>query len=456
MTRQLRVAVVGAGPAGIYASDLLLKSDVDCHVDLLEKMPTPFGLIRYGVAPDHPRIKGIVTSLTNVLNKPNLRFLGNIDVGATVTVDELSQYYDAVIFATGAVGDRELGIPGADLPETHGAGEFVGFYDGNPLFQRDWDLSAPSVAVIGVGNVALDISRVLAKTADELHTTEIPDNVYRNLSASAASTVHIFGRRGPAQAKFTPLELKELDYSENVTVVVSPEDIDYDEASFTARRSSKAVDLVCQTLESYALREPGEANTHTIHIHFFEEPAEILADEDGHVKALRTERTKLNGDGTVSGTGEFTTWDVQSVYHAIGYRSDPVPGLPFDAQTAVIPNDGGHVIDQTGNPLPGLYATGWIKRGPIGLIGNTKSDAKETTTMLLEDWKDGTLTPSEHGEDDFLHLVEGRGHQVTTWEGWHKIDATERAHGEAEGRERKKLVEWEDMLHHAEHGPAEG
>ena len=449
MNRPLRVAVVGSGPAGIYASDLLIKSDVDVSIDLFERMPAPFGLIRYGVAPDHPRIKGIVQSLHRVLDKPELRLLGNVDVGNQVTVEELRDYYDAIIFATGATADRDLNVPGADLPESHGAAEFVGFYDGNPDFKRNWNLEANSVAVIGVGNVALDVARVLAKTGDELHVTEIPDNVYDSLSTNAAEEIHVFGRRGPAQAKFTPLELKELDHSPTIEVVVNPEDIDYDEASIEARRSSKTQDMVCSVLEQYAIRDPKGA-PHKLFIHFFESPVEIIG-KDGHVAAIKTERTELNGDGSVHGTGKFTTWPVQSVYRAVGYRSDEVNGVPFDTNKAVIPNDGGHVVDlDSGEIIPGLYTTGWIKRGPVGLIGNTKSDAKETTTMLLADYKDGKLSePAKTDPEDVIEFLKSKDIAYTTWDGWYKLDAAERALGEPEGRERKKIVEWDEMVSHA-------
>ncbi|QDZ41873.1 pyridine nucleotide-disulfide oxidoreductase [Corynebacterium sp. sy039] len=448
MTTPLRVAVIGAGPAGIYASDLLIKSDVDVSIDLFERMPAPFGLIRYGVAPDHPRIKGIVKSLHTVLDKPQLRLIGNVNVGTDISVEELKEYYDAIIFSTGATGDRDLGIPGQDLQGSHGAGEFVGFYDGNPDFSRDWDLSARQVAVVGVGNVGLDVARILAKTGEELHVTEIPDNVYETLKTNQATEVHVFGRRGPAQAKFTPLELKELDHSPTIEVVVNPEDIDYDAASEQARRDSKSQDLVCQTLENYAIREPKGA-PHKLYIHFFESPVEILGD-DGKVVGIRTERTELTGDGNVRGTGKYTDWEVQAVYRAVGYRSDAITDIPFDEQRAVIPNDGGHVLDHTGAIIPGLYATGWIKRGPVGLIGNTKSDAKETTEMLLNDWTTGTLTPAHHRDDNaILELLKERGITTTNWDGWYKLDAAERALGEAEGRERKKIVEWEEMLTHA-------
>ena len=447
-SRPLRVAVIGAGPAGIYASDLLIKSGIEVEVDLFERMPAPFGLIRYGVAPDHPRIKGIVNSLHAVMEKPQLRFLGNIDIGATVSVDELRQFYHAIIFSTGAVADRLLDIPGQDLQGSHGAAEFVGFYDGNPEFKRDWNLDAEQVAVIGVGNVGLDVARILAKTGEELLVTEIPDNVYASLKENKAKEVHVFGRRGPAQAKFTPLELKELDHSPTIEVVVDPEDIDYDEASEQARRESKSQDLVCQTLEQYAMRDPQGA-PHKLYIHFFESPVEILG-ENGKVVGLKTERMEFDGNGGIRGTGTFNTWPVQAVYRAVGYRSYPVTGVPFDDLNAVIPNDGGHVLDADGSIVPGLYTTGWIKRGPVGLIGNTKSDAKETTEMLLADYAAGTLTdPTEPAIDAILSFLKAKEIPYTTWDGWHRLDNAERALGAPEGRERKKIVEWDDMVTHA-------
>ena len=440
----LRVAVIGAGPAGIYASDLLAKQGV--NIDLFEQMPAPFGLIRYGVAPDHPRIKGIIASLHRVLDTPTIRLLGNIHIGEDITIAQLHEYYDAVLLATGAVADRDLGIPGENLNGSYGAADFVGFYDGNPRFHRTWNLTATHIAIIGVGNVALDISRILAKTANELHTTEIPDNVYQTLKTNQATHIHIFGRRGPAQAKFTPLELKELDHSRTIEVIVNPEDIDYDEASINARRASKSQDLVCQTLEQYAMREPKDA-PHTLHIHLFENPVEILG-EDGNVVGLRTERMELDGTGHVQGTGKFTEWPVQAVYRAVGYRSEAITAVPFDHGTAVIPNDGGHVVDPAGEIVPGVYVTGWIKRGPVGLIGNTKSDAKETTDMLIADALAGRLTPRT-ATGDITEYLEAQGIPYTTWDGWHKLDAHERSLGSAEGRERKKVVEWDEMVAHS-------
>ncbi|MDK8758038.1 FAD-dependent oxidoreductase [Corynebacterium sp. MSK151] len=459
MNRPLRVAVIGSGPAGVYASDALMKSSTDVEVDLFEKMPAPFGLIRYGVAPDHPRIKGIIMALHRVMEKPELRLFSNVEFGKDITLDELKEHYDAVIFATGAVGDRALPTPGADLPEHFGAGEFVGFYDGNPLFERTWDLSAESVAVVGVGNVALDVSRILAKTGEELHVTEIPDNVYEVLKTNKAKEVHVFGRRGPAQAKFTPLELKELDYSPNVEVVVDPRDIDYDSASEIMRRNSKITDQVCTILENYAIREPKNA-PHKLYIHFFESPVEILSEEgtDGeqHVTGLRTQRMEYDGAGGLRPTGETTDWKVGAVYSAVGYRSDALPGIPFDNVKNVISNVGGRVIesdnteDEAAEAITGLYTTGWVRRGPVGLIGNTKGDANEAVANLLADAAEGKkFTPSKPELSAVNELLESKGIDYLDWEGWHKLDAAERTAGEAEGRERKKYVEWDEMVTHS-------
>ena len=435
-----------------------MKSSTDVEVDLFEKMPAPFGLIRYGVAPDHPRIKGIIMALHRVMEKPELRLFSNVEFGKDITLDELKEHYDAVIFATGAVGDRALPTPGADLPEHFGAGEFVGFY-GNPLFERTWDLSAESVAVVGVGNVALDVSRILAKTGEELHVTEIPDNVYEVLKTNKAKEVHVFGRRGPAQAKFTPLELKELDYSPNVEVVVDPRDIDYDSASEIMRRNSKITDQVCTILENYAIREPTNA-PHKLYIHFFESPVEILSEEgaDGqpHVVGLRTQRMEYDGAGGLRPTGETTDWKVGAVYSAVGYRSDALPGIPFDNVKNVISNVGGRVIesdnteDEAAEAITGLYTTGWVRRGPVGLIGNTKGDANEAVANLLADAAEGKkFTPSKPELSAVNELLASKGIDYLDWEGWHKLDAAERTAGEAEGRERKKYVEWDEMVTHS-------
>ncbi|GHG04615.1 pyridine nucleotide-disulfide oxidoreductase [Amycolatopsis bullii] len=434
--------MVGAGPAGIYAADILDKSDADVSIDLFERMPAPFGLIRYGVAPDHPRIKGIVTALEKVLSKPNIRLLGNIDYGTDIKLDELREFYDAVIFSTGASADRALDIPGIDLDGSYGAADFVSWYDGHPDVPRTWPLTASSVAVLGVGNVALDVARVLAKTADELLATDIPDNVYQGLKASPVTDVHVFGRRGPAQAKFTPLELRELDHSPNVEVIVYPEDIEFDDGSIAALRASKQIDMVVKTLQEWAIREPG-TRPRRLHLHFFHSPAEVLG-EDGKVTGLRTERTELTGDGNVRGTGEFHDWDVQAVYRAVGYLSSHLPELPFDHVAGVVPNQAGRVLDLDENQLPGVYVTGWIKRGPVGLIGHTKGDAAETIASLLAD-APTLAAPKFASPDAILDFLEARGIPFTNWDGWGRLDAHEKALGSAAGRERVKVVEREEL-----------
>ncbi len=445
--RPLRVAIVGAGPAGIYAADALMKSDTasdrGVSIDLFERMPAPFGLIRYGVAPDHPRIKGIITALHKVLDKPQVRLLGNLDYGTDITLDDLRTFYDAVIFSTGANADRALNIPGIDLDGSYGAADFVSWYDGHPDVPREWPLEAEKVAVLGVGNVALDIARVLAKTGDELLPTEIPANVYEGLKGNKAVEVHVFGRRGPAQAKFTPLELRELDHSPTIEVIVDPEDIDYDEGSEAARRGSKQVDMVANTLQDWAIRDAGD-RPHKLFLHFFESPTEVLG-EDGKVVGLRTERTELDGTGNVRGTGKFNDWDVQAVYRAVGYLSQNIAKLPFDDQAGTVPNEAGRVLDEDGKHIDATYVTGWIKRGPVGLIGHTKGDANETIACLLADAPNFAGAPNPD-ENAIIEFLEGKKLPYTTWDGWYRLDAHERSLGEPEGRERIKVVERDDML----------
>ena len=460
--RPLNVAVIGAGPAGIYASDILSKSGMEVRIDLFEQLPAPYGLVRYGVAPDHPRIKQIIVALYKILQRGDIRLIGNVEVGRDISVAELHEHYDAIIFSTGADTDAPLDIPGVDAPECYGGADFVSWYDGHPDHPRTWDLSAREVAVIGVGNVALDISRVLAKHADDLMTTEIPANVAATLKDSPVTDVHVFGRRGPAQVKFTPLELRELGKQADVDVLVDEEDFEYDAGSEAALKASNQQRQVVKALEGYAMQDPEDLTaSHRIHIHLFQAPAAVLTDDDGHVRALRTERTRLTGDGSVTGTGEFHDWPVQAVYRAVGYASSSIEGLPFDAERHVVPNEGGRVLGADGEPLTGLYATGWIRRGPVGLIGSTKSDAQETIASLVADAKAGLLhaeTQDEEqvGHDALVSLLESRGVPFTNWEGWELLDAYERELGESYGevvvtggaskpRERVKVVSRDAM-----------
>src|SRR5699024_487968 len=364
--------------------DILSKS-ADVSIDLFERLPAPYGLVRYGVAPDHPRIKGIILALYKVLQRGDIRLLGNVDYGTDITMADLREHYDAVIFATGAIRDADLNIPGVELPGSFGAADFVSWYDGHPDVPRTWPLEAQQVAVLGAGNVALDVARMLAKHPDDLVSTEIPANVEAGLRENPLTDVHIFGRRGPAQVKFTPLELRELGQVPDVDVVVYPEDFDFDEGSEQAIRASNQTKQVVKTLTDWTLRDPAEMTaSRRVHLHFLHSPAEVLGTD--RVTGLRTERTELVGDGSVRGTGVFEDFEVQAVYRAVGYFGSPLTEVPFDAVAGVVPNDGGRVIGEDGRPVPGMYATGWIKRGPIGLIGSTKSDAAETVRNLLEEF----------------------------------------------------------------------
>ncbi|QGK69618.1 pyridine nucleotide-disulfide oxidoreductase [Allosaccharopolyspora coralli] len=443
MTRPLRVAVVGAGPAGVYAADILTKSETAVDIDLFDRMPAPYGLVRYGVAPDHPRIKGIVNALHRVMDKPEIRFLGHVDYGVDLKLEDLRQHYDAVVFSTGATKDRAMDVPGVDLERSHGAADFVHWYDGHPEAPRDWPLESEQVAVIGAGNVALDVARILAKQADDLLSTEIPDNVHQGLKSSTVTDVHLFARRGPAQSKFTPLELRELDHQPGVELIVHPEGFELDEGSEEAIRGSNQVKTIVKTLQDWALRDPKHDTPRRLHFHFLRKPVQIHG-EDG-VDGLTTEVMELTGDGDVRGTGEFETVPVQSVYRAVGYLSSPLPDIPFDHGTGTVPHEGGRVLDLDGEHMTGVYTTGWIKRGPVGLIGHTKGDALETITNLLAD-VDADRPAQAPDRESVLQLLDERGVEYTTWDGWNRLDAHERALGETQGRERVKVVPREDMV----------
>jgi ferredoxin--NADP+ reductase len=441
----MRLAIVGAGPAGIYAADLIIKAerDFDVSIDLFDLLPAPYGLVRYGVAPDHPRIKGIIKALYEVLDRGDIRFFGNVKYGTDITLEDLKNHYNAVIFATGAIKDAELNIPGVELDGSYGAADFVNWYDAHPDFPRTWPLHAKEVAVLGNGNVALDVARILAKQPQALLSTDIPDNVYQGLLSSPVTDVHVFGRRGPAQVKFTPLELREACAIEGVDTIVYDEDFKYDAGSQEAIDTNNQTRVMVNTLESHRGKELTGA-TKRLHLHFFSSPKEILG-EDGKVTGLRVERTELDGKGGVTGTGEIRQFPAQAVYRAVGYFGSELDSIPFDHKYGVITNAAGRVLDSSGEHIPGVYATGWIKRGPIGLIGHTKSDAMETIACVIED-KDSWWQPAHADESEIVELLNSKGIQFLGWPEWLKIDATEKALGASQDRERIKLVDRGDFL----------
>ncbi|WP_217135677.1 FAD-dependent oxidoreductase [Leucobacter chinensis] len=456
MTKKtLRLAIVGAGPAGIFAADLLRKAerDFDISIDLFEKLPAPYGLVRYGVAPDHPRIKGIVTSLREVLDNGTVRFFGNVEYGKDLTLDDLKHHYNAVIFSTGAARDASLDIEGVDAPASYGAADFVSWFDGHPDVPRTWPLEAESVAVIGNGNVALDISRMLIKHPEDLLTTEIADNVYEGLKQSPIRELHLFGRRGPASVKFTPLELRELGEQRDVDIVLNEADFlvedPHAEELAAANKQSKVINRVFDTWRKNQTEEREPASRKLV-MHFWSKPLALVTEGEGderRITAIRIERTKPDGQGGIIGTGEISEIPVQAFYRAVGYFGSAVDEIPFDAARGVIPNVKGRVLDEAGEHIGGVYATGWIKRGPVGLIGHTKSDAMETLEQLIADEATpGSLWQPENADEAAITaLLDERGVEYTTVDGWHLLDEHERSLGEAAGRERMKVVPRDEM-----------
>lgn len=443
--RTVRVAVVGAGPAGIYAAANLAGAAADygvrASVDLFDRLPTPYGLVRYGAAPDHPRIKEVVVALRQALSDPAIRFFGNVGYGDDLKLSELRQFYHAVIFATGAETDRRLEIPGIDLVGSFGGADFVSWYNAHPDAPAEWPLTATEVAVIGAGNVALDICRMLAKPADEQLTTEIDDHVYRGLAANRVRDIHLFARRGPAEARFTPLELRELADSPSVDVIVDPSGTELDAADELAIKKSRQKRTVVKTLREWSDRRPTGA-PRRIHLHFRAAPVAVLGSD--RVEGLRLERTVASGDQMV-GSGDYSDWSVQAVYRAIGYRSTALIGIPFDESSGVIPHEAGRVLDLDNAVLPGVYVSGWIKRGPVGLIGHTKSDSAETVRSLLADL-DGLPDPATTEPDAVLELLHSLGVGYTTLADWDRLDAHEVALGQAAGRNRIKLKSRDTMI----------
>ncbi|MGW3349038.1 FAD-dependent oxidoreductase [Nonomuraea rubra] len=426
----LHVAVIGSGPAGIYTAEALVKQSAEpVEVDVIERLPTPYGLVRYGVAPDHTSIKSIANYLRRVLELPQVRFLGGVTLGSDVSVEDLLGVYDAVVYCTGAMVDRKLGIPGEDLPGSVAATDFVNWYCGHPdVDPARFTLDTSEVAVIGVGNVAVDVVRVLAKTAEELRATDVPHEVLQRLGESEVKAIHMVGRRGPEHAKFTLKELRELGELANADVCVRP-----DEAVVLGGDFPRQVQGNIKVLQGWADREP-VGRPRRLDVRFWLRPVEILGTE--RVEGLKLERTRLSEEGRVVGTGEFETLPVGMVLRSVGYQSVPLPGVPFSDRTMTVPNEAGRVRDRE-------YVAGWLKRGPTGVIGTNKSDAAETVRTLLADL-DGGARVGSGGIDT---LLAGRGVRPITYEEWLAIEAAEAELARSLNRgERVKLVGLEAML----------
>jgi len=427
----LLVAVVGSGPAGIYAAAALTAHE-DAAVDVIDRLPTPFGLVRYGVAPDHEKMKSVAVALRRVMEHERVRFLGNIELGADISVADLHRHYDAIVVANGAAVDRRLGIGGEDLPGSFSATEFVSWYSGHPDSALDkFTLTAGTVIVIGVGNVAIDVARVLLKTADELRTTDIPDHVLAVLSHSQVRDVMIVGRRGPAYAKFTTKELRELGELANADVIVPPAELALDEASEAELVTNAVARRNLEVLRAWSERAP-QGRPRRLHLRFGLRPAAICGD------------ACVTGMQFAHGTGQSVHVPADMVLRSVGYRGVPIPGLPFDDERGVVPNTAGRVL-RDGAVVPGEYVAGWIKRGPSGIIGTNKHDAAETVRCLLED---APALPRRQvrDPDEIIDVLHQRGVRAVLWQGWEAIEALEIAAGKRRGAKQVKVADRELLL----------
>jgi ferredoxin--NADP+ reductase len=431
----MRVAIVGSGPAGFYAAGALLGGDVPVEVDMFERLPTPWGLVRLGVAPDHPKLKTVSRAFERIAERPGFRFLGNVEMGRDIRHDDLTRLYDAVVYAVGAQTDRRLGIPGEDLSGSWPATEFVAWYNGHPDYQDvRFDLYVERAVVIGVGNVALDIARMLALTPEELAPTDTTDQAIAAISGSSIREIVVVGRRGPAQAAFTTPELIELGELAGADVIVDPADLEG--AVATDTNSERNIDV----LREYAARTP-EGKPKRLVLKFLWSPLAILGDE--RVEGIDLVRNVLDADNRAVATDVHEILSCGIVFRSVGYRGVALPAVPFDEKTGVIPNDRGQVA-------PGVYCAGWIKRGPTGVIGTNKKDATETVELLLEDAAAGRLPRCEATAADVDALLDERGVRRVMYAGWQAIDEHERAAGEKLGRPRVKLCSWDGLLDAAE------
>ncbi|HEY8583565.1 MAG TPA: FAD-dependent oxidoreductase [Capillimicrobium sp.] len=452
----LRVAIVGSGPAGFYAAgQLLAAKELAVEVDMFDRLATPWGLVRAGVAPDHPKIKSVTRVYEKTAKKDGFRFHGNVEIGKDVMHDELAGAFHAVLYAIGAPTDRKLGIPGEDLPGSHAATEFVAWYNGHPDYaDHEFDLTPRTAVVIGNGNVALDVARMLALTPGELETTDTADHALEALEASQVEEIVVLGRRGPAQAAYTNPELRELGELADCDIIVDPADVVLDPVS-QAHIESDAADVTekrnVEIVTDYAQRA-ATGKRKRIVLRFLASPVEIVGtDRVEGVRIVRNELVDAGGGRLAANpTGEQELIECGLVLRSIGYRGTPIPGVPFDDGRATIHNVGGRVTREgTEEPVPGVYTAGWIKRGPSGVIGTNKKDAQETVDALLADLAAGALPQPAGDGAALLETLTERGVDVVDYAGWEAIDLHERTTGEPLGRPRVKLVRREHHLHHA-------
>ncbi|MFS4097199.1 FAD-dependent oxidoreductase [Streptomyces sp. AF1A] len=438
----LRVAVVGSGPSGCYTAQNLVQRDAEVRVDVLDRLPCPYGLVRYGVAPDHEKIKSLQGSLRTVLEHERVRFLGGVRVGdgaGGLPVQRLRGLYHAVVYCVGAATDRRLGIPGEELPGSWSATEFVSWYSAHPdAADAGFLRGVRSAVVIGVGNVAVDVSRMLVRSAAELRPTDMPQGALDALAASELAEVHMVGRRGPAQARFTTKELRELGALPGTEVVVDPAELTLDPADSGALPPGQRRNL--EVLRDWAVRPPSGVSRR-IRLRFFLRPVELLAD-DGRVGAVRFERTAPDGQGGVTGTGRYEDVPAQLVLRSVGYRGVPLDGLPFDAASGTVPHVAGRVV-RGGTASPGEYVAGWIKRGPTGVIGSNRSCAKETVTSLLAD---APVLARAEVPEDAVAALRAAGIEPVPWGGWLAIERAEAELGARLGRSVVKLSDWDTLL----------
>ena len=450
----LRVAIIGAGPTGFYTADHLLKQkNLVVEIDIYDKLPVPYGLVRFGVAPDHQKIKSVTRAYERTAKKPNVRFFGNVKFGQDVLLADLKQHYHQVVFTTGAQTDRKLGIPGEDLPGSHPATEFVAWYNGHPDYRElEFDLSQERVAVIGVGNVAMDVARILCSTADELKKTDIADYALKALSRSNIKEVYILGRRGPAQAKFTNPEIKELGQLADADIYVPPADAELDPLSAASleaggdRAAIKNVEVVQNYTTPHATGKPRQ-----LVLRFLVSPVALIGNQANGITAMRLVKNKLYATdaGTLRprATDQFEEIPVGLVFRSVGYRGVALPDIPFYEDWGVILNHQGRILDpDSRQPLAGMYTAGWIKRGPSGVIGTNKPDAVETVTCMLRDLTGGkTFCPEQPQVESVVCLLKERQPNLFTFDDWLKLDELEIARGAAEGRPRVKFTSIEEM-----------